>query len=264
MGVIADQDSFYVTGKFGAGSIDAEIYDNGLGYILESLLGAVDVPTGGPTYTHTYTLSQTNQAKSLSLYWKDPDRSYMFALAVVDSLKITVEYTVTFKSKFAKDWASQTQNFTSLGSKFLHQHLQFRLATTVGGLAGASETPLKAFDMTIARNTIYDESLGTLEPPDILSQAISVSGNLQLNLTDDTFRNLMLNGTYNSMEFKLVGAANSSLQMQFPRVSFSQWQPDYTINQIAQQKVQFKANYDSANALDIISTCVLVNTKASY
>lgn len=270
LGNIADQDSFYVTAKMGQGSIDAEIYDKGLGYILESLLGAAPSSSGSGNYTHTFTLSQTNQAKTLSLYWKDPDRSYMFAMAVVDQLKITVapngkvEYSVTFKSRTADDWASQTPSFTSLGQKFLHQHLKFKLATTIAGLSGASNIPLKNLELTIQRNTIFDSVTGTLEPVDILSQAISVEGNLQLNLQDDTYRNLMLNNTYNAADITFLYGTNNSLQFQFPRLNFSEWQPDYGINDIAKQKINFKGNYDAANALDIISTCVLKNQQTSY
>ena len=39
-GNIADQDSFYVTLTKGEGDVDAQLYDQGLGYILGSLLGA--------------------------------------------------------------------------------------------------------------------------------------------------------------------------------------------------------------------------------
>jgi hypothetical protein len=85
----------------------------------------------------------------------------MFAGATVDSLKMTiannaiVAYTVGFKSKTARDWASQTPVYTTLGSKFLQQHLQFRLATAVGGLAAASKTVLKSLELTINRNTEF-------------------------------------------------------------------------------------------------------------
>lgn len=270
LGKIADQDSQYVTFQFGNGSVDAEIYDSGLGFILQSLLGVKDVVTGGGPYTHTYTLSQTNQAQTLSLYWSDPDRSYLFPMAVVDSLKVTVdpkgmvEYTVTFMSRKARDWAVKTPNFTSVGSKFLHQHLQFRLASTVGSLSAASETPLKNLEFTIARNAINDELLGTVEPDDILSQQLGISGMLTLNLTDDTFRSNMLNGTYEAMEIKFVNDANSSLQLQFPRVAFDKWAPDWTLNAIASQKINFTCNYDKANGLDIISTCVLINQYTAY
>lgn len=270
LGNIADQDSFYVTFKIGQGSVDAQIYDTGLGYILMSLLGAIDVPTGGGPYTHTYTLNQTNQAQSLTLYWKDPDRQFAFRLAVIDSLKMTVapkgmvEYAFTIKSKKATDWTGLTPSFTSNGNKFLHQNLAVKLATNVAGIAAATRLNLTTFELDISRNTMYDEVMGTVEPIDVLSQELSVSGNFGLKLEDDTYRLLMRDNTYQSMEVKLFANANSSLQLQFPRVSFDTWQPDYTLGAIATQKVNFKANYDATNGLDIISTAVLINQKSAY
>lgn len=270
LGNIADSDAFFVTFKKGEGSIDSQLFDKALGYILSSLMGAKPVTTGGSPYTHTFTLAQTNQPPTLSLYWKDPDRSYMFAGATVDSLKMTVAqnaivaFTVGFKSKAAKDWTAQTPDYTSLGNKFLQQHLQFRMASAVGGLSGASETLLKNLELTISRNTIFDNPLGTVEVNDILAQELSVAGTLQLNLEDDTLRNNMLGNTYQAAEIKLVGSSSSSLQIQLPRLDFSEWQPDYKLKEIAQQKINFKANYDAANGLDIISTCVLVNGQTSY
>lgn len=270
LGNIADSDSVYVTMRMGEGDIETQLYDYGLGYILSSLLGAVPVTTGGNPYTHTYTLSQTNQPKSLTLYWTDPDRSYVFPLAVVDSLQISVEpsgivnYTVGFKSKGADNFTSQTPSFTSLGSKFLHQHLQFKLADTVGALSAATALSLKSLELTISRNTIFDSVMGTVEPEDILGQQLTVEGTIGLNLEDDTYRNYMLNGTYKAMDITLLRSANSSLQLQFPRVDFTEWEADWTLNEIAKQQINIKGNYDAANALQIISTSILINTKSSY
>lgn len=270
MGNIADSDSIFVTMKMGQGDIESQLYDNALGYILSSLLGNVPVSTGSNPYTHTFTLSNSNQPKSLSLYWQDPDRSYMFPLAVVGSLQMTIEpngivsYTVEFKSKYARDWAAQTPNFTSLGSKFLHQHLQVKLASSIAGLSGATAISLKNLDVTISRNTIFDSVMGTVEPEDVLAQQISVEGSLNLNLEDDTYRNYMLNNTYRAMEIKLNRSTSSQLTLQLPRVDFTEWEPDYTLNEIAKQGINIKANYDSANALDIISTATLINSKSSY
>lgn len=270
LGNIADGDSFYVTMRMGEGEVESQIYDKGLGYILTSLLGAVPTSTGSDPYTHTYTLSQSNQAKSLSLYWTDPDRSYMFPLAVVDSLQISVEpsgivnYTVGFKSKGADGWTAQTPDFTSLGNKFLHQHLQFRLADNVAGLSAATALSLKKFELNISRDTIFDEVTGTAEPEDVLSQSIKVEGSLDLNLEDDTYRNYMLNGTYKSLEAYLFRSSSSSLKIQLPRVGFTEWEPDFAINEIAKQSINFKGFYDSTNALQIISTCELINAKTSY
>lgn len=268
-GVIADSDSNYVTQKMGEGEIEAQIYDKALGVFLSGLLGASPSTGGGPPYTHTYTLSQSNQGKSVSLYWQDPDRDYLFPLGMLNSLSLKVEpnglvnWTIGFMSKTARNWTSQTANFTSLGSKWLHQHLAFKLAANVGSISAATAISLKSLELNINRNTVFDSVLGTVEPEDILNQQLSIDGSIELNVEDDTYRNYMLNGTYRSMEVKLNGGSNSILTMQFPRVDFTEWEPDFSLNEIAKQGIQFKCNYDQANALDIISTCTLTNTQAS-
>lgn len=269
-GVIADSDSKYIVMQMGEGEVEAQIYDKALGAILIGLIGAAPSTGGSDPYTHTYTLSNSNQHKSLSLYWKDPDRSDMYKLAMVDSFQISVEpsglvnYTVGFKSKTARDWTSQTANYTSLGNKFLHQHLSFKLAANVGSLTAATPISLKALELNIAKNTLFDGVMGTIEPEDILNQQLSVEGSITLNLEDDTYRDYMLAGTYRAMEIKLTRSASSDLTLRFPRVDFSEWDRDNALNEITKQTINFKANYDQANALDIISTCILINSQASY
>lgn len=268
MGVLADSDSKFVVSRMGEGEFESNLDDKSLGVILSSIIGTSPVTTGGPTYSHAYTLNNSNQHQSLSVFYQDPDVARLFSLGVVDSLKITVEqdaivmFTVGFKSKVGKDYTLQTANFTALGNKFLHQHLQFRTADTVGALSGASAISVKKFEVTISANTKFDTVLGTVDPEDILGQQFSVEGTIELNKEDETYRNYMLNGTYKSAELKFVRAANSQLQMQFPRVDFSEWEQDRTLNEIVSQTINFKGNYDAANALDIISTCVLTNTYA--
>lgn len=267
-GVLADGDSKFVTMKMGEGEVEAQLYDKVLGAILTGVMGASPSTGGSNPYTHTYTLSNSNQPKSVSLYWKDPDRSVIYPLGTVDSFQMSVEpngivnYTVGFKSKVERDFTSQNTNFTSLGSKFLHQHLQFRLASNIAGLAAATPISLKNLEFSINKNTTFDEVMGTVEPEDILAQQISVEGSIQLNLEDDTYKDYMLNGTYRAMEIYLNGGTSSSLKIQLPRVDYSEWEDDYTLNEIAKQTINFKANYDAANALDIISTCELVNNQA--
>lgn len=270
MGNIADSDSIFVTMKMGEGELESQLYDQALGYFLASVLGAVPVTSGSNPYTHTYTLSSTNQQKTLSLYWTDPDRNFMFPMAVVESLQVSVEpngfveWTVGFKSKGARDWTALTPSYTTLGQKFLHQHTELRLAATVGALSGSTNISLKELELNINRNSIFDSVTGTVEPEDILGQHLSVEASVTLNLEDNTYRNFMLDGTYRALELKLNRSSSSSLTLQFPRVDFSEWEPDYSLNEIAKQSVNLKANYDAANALAIISTATLINTKSSY
>ncbi len=271
LGKIADGDSIYVTEQHGEGDVDVQVYDKAMGLLLASILGAVPVTTGGSPYTQTYTLSQTNQPQSLSVYYQDPDYTKVFRNAVVDKWKMKVamnaivDHTFSFKSKVSADQSvALSPNYTSLGSKFLHQQLRFRLASNIAGLAAATPISLQSLELNIDRNAIFDNALGTLEPEDVLGTQLSVTGTIELNKTDDTYRQLMLAGPYKSMEIKLDGGANSSLQLQFPRVSFTQWEQDRSLDKIVSQKIQFTANYDAANALDIISTAVLVNLQSSY
>lgn len=269
LGVIADGDSKYVTQIRGEGEVEAQIYDKALGAVLTGVMGASPTTTGSNPYTHAYTLANTNQHKSVSLYWKDPDRSEIFRLGMVNTFQLSVEpngfvnYTVGFTSKQARDWTSQTPSYTSLGNKFLHQHVQVRLAAAVGSLAAATPISLKSLELNINKNTMYDSVIGTVEPEDILNQELSVEGSLSLNLEDDTYRDYMTQGTYRAMEIKLFISSSSSLTFQFPRVDFSEWEPDRSLADITTQGINFKANYDQANALDIISTCSLINAQAS-
>lgn len=269
MGKIADSDSKFVTSQRGEGEVESNLDDKNLGIILTSLMGASPVTSGGNPYTHTFTLSQSNQHQSVTVLWNDPDVNRVFPLGVVDSLKITVEpdaivqFTVGFKSKAGRDWSTLTPSYTALGSKFLHQHLIFKLADTIGALGAASAIPLKKLEMTINANTMHDQEIGTAEPTDVLNQQLSVEGELTLLKQDETYRGYMLNGTYKSVDLSLTRvAASSNLQIQLPRVDFFEWEHDRSLNEISSQKINFKANYDAANAQDIISTCVLKNTFA--
>lgn len=270
LGVIADSDSKYVTVRMGEGEVNAQIYDKAMGVILTGLAGAVPSTAGSDPYTHTYTLSNTNQHKSLSLYWEDPDRNLIFPMTMISSYQLSIEpaglvnHTIGFMSKNADDFTNQTASYTSLGSKWLHQHVAVKFAANVGALSAATAVSLKSLELNINKNTTFDNVIGTAEPEDILNQQFTVEGSISLNLEDDTYKDYMLDGTYRAMEIKLNGASNSQLTFQFPRVDFTEWEPDYTLNEIAKQTIQFKANYDVANALDIISTLELINAQASY
>lgn len=268
LGVIADSDSLFVTQKMAQGDVEFDVTDKEIGIILTSLLGSSPTITGGPTYAHTYTLSNSNQHASVTVFYQDPDTAKAYPLGVVDSMKITIEQnaivkgSVTFLSRVGRDYTRQTASFTGIGNKFLHQHLVVKLASSIAGLSGATGISLKKLELEIKSNAKFDSVLGTVEPEDILNQQFSVEGTLELNKEDETYRNYMLGNTYRALDISLIRAANSSLQFQFPRIDFTEWEQDRKLNDIVSQKINFKGNYDSTNALDIISTCVLTNTYA--
>ena len=269
VGKLADSDALFVTQKMAKGEFESNLDDKLAGIILTGIMGASPVTTGANPYTHTYTLSNTNQHQSVSLLYQDIDTAKMYSLGVIDSLKIAVEqngivnFTVGVLSRVGKDWLRQTATFNTLGNKFLHQHLQFRLAAAVGSLAAASPISLKKLELNFTKNSVHDVVLGTVEPEDVLATNFSVEGTIELLKQDETYRDYMLGGTYKSMEVRFErSSVNSQLKMQFPRVDFTEWEQDRKLDDIVSQKINFKANVDNANALDIISTCTLLNTFA--
>jgi len=268
LGRIEDSDANFVVSKYGEGDFEFDLNDKQMGLILTSLLGASPTTTGGPTYAHAYALSNTNTHKTLSLAYKDPDQTKIFPYVLVDGLEITVEPDgiakgkATFKSRVSRDWGTLTPDYTSLGNKFLHQELSFKLASNIAGLAAASSIGLKKLSLNIMANSNFDNETGTVEPSAVLNHQYSVEGEITLNKTDDTYRQLMLNGTYKSVEIAFNRASNSSLVIQLPRVDFSEWEQDRALDEIVGQTLQFKGNYDAANGLASISTCTLTNTYA--
>lgn len=269
VGKLADSDAIFVTQRMAAGEFESNLDDKLAGIILTGLMGASPVTTGANPYTHTYTMSNTNQHQSVSILYQDVDTAKMYSLGVIDSVKIVVEqngivnFTVGCLSRVGKNWARQTATFNALGNKFLHQHLQFRLADNVAGLGAASQISLKKLELNFTKNAVHDVVLGTVEPEDVLATNFAVEGSIELLKQDETYRDYMLAGTYKSMEVRFErSSVNSQLKMQFPRVDFTEWEQDRSLDDLVSQSIQFKANVDNANALDIISTCTLLNTFA--
>lgn len=274
---IEDSEEAFVISNYSQGDFEGEIRDKSFGLILYSLLGSVS--TSGPTdsaYTHAFSLSNTNSHTSLSLTVHDPNTSEFYKLVMLDSLEIKAEldeivkFTASFMGKKGGGTTSASSAYVA-ENKFTKKHVQLRVASTIGGLSGAAVVSLKSLSVTFNKNVILDEVLGTAEPEDILNRQLSIEGELTLNYEDATWKQYMTTPTNRAMEIKfvntdaIIGAStNPSLTMQFPKVDFFDWEPDYSNDDISTQKISFKASRDVANSLASISTCSLVNANSSY
>ncbi len=277
LGRLADSEEAFVTTKYGQGELDAEVRDRSFGIILLALLGT-DTPSApvDSCYTHSFTIANNNQHQSLSLLVEDPNTTELYKLAMLDLLEITaaldeiVKFNVGFMSKQAVTSGAAMATLLA-ENKFTKKHLQLRLADNIAGLGAATPLSVKNLSLKVAKNVMLDDVLGTAEPEDILNQQLSVEGEIELNYEDETWKNYMKAGTNKAMEIKFVNtdatigaSTNPALVFQFPKVDFMEWEPDYSLDEIVKQKISFKASRDVANSLDIISTCQLVNTVASY
>lgn len=274
---IADSEEAFVTTKYGEGDFEGEIRSKSFGLLLYALLGGYSV--SGPSdsaYTHSFTVSQSNQHQSLSLVVDDPNNVELYKLVMLNELEITAEldqivmFSASFMSKCARETGLSVPGVVA-ESKFTKKHLAVKLASDIAGLSGASALSIKSLTLTIGKNVTLDDIIGTAEPEDILNQQLSVEGELTLNYEDETFKNYMKNGTNRAMEIAFVNnddtigaSTRPSLTIQLPKVDFFDWEPTYDNDAIVTQTISFKANRDVANSQEIIHLCRLINDVTSY
>lgn len=84
---------------------------------------------------------------------------------------------------------------------------------------------------------------------------MSIEGELVLNWDDQTYKNYMLNGDRKALRIaleseKLIGASTYGyIEIDLPKVDFFAWEPDASIDDIVNQTINFKANYDLTSGL---------------
>lgn len=277
LGRLEDSEEAFVTTQYSEGDLEGEIRDQSFGLLLYAMLGSLS--TAGPSdsaYTHSFSVNTSNQHQSLSFLVVEPNTTELYKLVMLNSLEIIMEldqvvrYNASFMSKKGN---SSGLSMASLAAenKFTKKHLAFKVASNLAGLSGASALSVKALSLTISKNTFLDDVLGTAEPEDILNRQLAVEGEITLNYEDETWKNYMKDGTNRAVEIKLVNtdatigsSTNPSLTIQMPKVDFFNWEPDYSLEEIATQKISFKGSYDVSGGNAIISTCDLVNTVSSY
>lgn len=273
-GNLADSQDVMVAEKYAEGDIGGQVRDQSFGYFLLALLGSVDSDASGEGYAHTFALTQSNQHQSLTLVKKDAISTEMYELSVLNrlDLRVALDSLVTFTAGImAKSGQASTATVSySDENKFSKKHVKIKVADDVAGLTEASVLDVKTLELTVEKNVERDSAFGTVQPIDYLNKAFSVSGSISLNYEDNTFRDYMLNGSKKSLQIVLSNSdvdlgsgLRPSLTLVLPLVDFD-WSPNYALEDIVSQTINFKGNYDLENNKQIISSCVLVNGKASY
>lgn len=262
--------------EWAEGTIETELNDRAFGLILYAMLGTLQ--TTGPTdsaYTHTYSLQNDNQHDSLTITLADPDRTDQYALAMLDSLEINIvpdemnTIVAGFKSRSGRAVAAASPSYAAF-NKFLGRHTKIKLASVVGGLAAASELSIKSMKISVAKNLLVNSVVGTVWPEDIINQKFEITGEFELDLDDQTYRNLMLDNSYRAMRIQmintdvLIGASSRpTFTLDLARVHFENWEPTRNNDEIVTQKVSFRALFDVTTGT-VVYDCSLINNVSSY
>lgn len=276
LGVIDYGDASYPTEQYAEGEISGEIRDKSIGLLLYSALGACSSAVAETTaYNHTFTISQTNNHQSLAITFDNPVQDVMFKLAMIDSLNFDfslgelAKYTANFMSQPATDTTASASHTAE--NKFVSRHITMKLADNLAGLGAASAISVKNIELSINKNVMRDHVLGTVSPEDIFNQQLKVEGSFELNMTDETYKDLQINNTYKALRIELtnsgvtIGASsNPKIQINLPRVNFFDWEQTRDLGEITTQKINFMALRDLSGGNATISSVVLTNEVTSY
>ena len=278
LGVIEDAHESYIVARYGEGDIAGEIRDASFGLLLYGLLGTVSSAVLETTaYNHTFTLAQTNSHQSLGITMDDPltGQDIEFRLAMLNSLSIEValgeivKYASSFISRPGTD-VSRSATYTA-ENKFTATHARVKIAADLASLDAASALSIKSVKANFGKNVMRDHTLGTATPEEIHNQQFSADGELMLNLENETYKDYMLNNTYRALRIEFINtgitigaSSNPSIQINFPRVHFYDWEADRANDAIGTQKLNFKALRDVSGGNAAVSSIVLTNTATSY
>lgn len=257
------------------GNVEFKVGDVSFGYLLMSLLGSVSTSANGDgTYKHTFTLNNSSQHPSLTLFRSDPQQDYTHANGMIDSLNLNVELgsyfiaDVGFMAKKGVE-ASLTSAYVS-ENEFLPKHMTVKLADNAGDLDSASGICVQRASLNFAKNIVDEQCLGSLEPIDFYNTMISVDGSLEVYYDKKDHRDDLVNDVAKALRIQAVnsdvvigsGSQNPEVTIDLNLVKYQATPIEFDNNNLVKQTIEFKGYYKVDDGA--LTTVELTNTQSSY
>ncbi len=275
-GTIHDTDGSRIVKEWAEGEITGKVRDKSFGLLLLSAFGSVaSVQKGGDAtvYDHTFSVANSNAHQSLTIEAKNDIEQLKYALAVINSLKITaqvgkfVEFSVGIKAK--KGVVGTSSPVYTAENEFIAKHATLKLATNLAGLGSASVINIKSIEMSINKNVDDHEALGSTEPIDYANKDFACEGVIEAVLENTAdFKDAFESGILKAMRVDIKGdavigsASNPELKIDFASVALQDWSRKAGNNEIVTQTIKFKGHYSLADTKMI--EAVLTNLQVSY
>lgn len=276
-GVIEASVGESIVKQWAEGQIKAPIGSKHFPLLLYSILGTKGV--AGPTdsaYTHTLTVAQSSQHNSLTLFVDDPigGQDYIHPLTVPSQVEINYErgqflsYTADL---MAQKGSPQSVNTVAVSeTRFLPQHVVFKIASTQSGLTAASALPIKSARLTIRQNIEPDDVLGNIAPQDFLNKQFEIEGEIEAVWQNESdFKTAAVAGTVKALRFDMINtgavigvSTNPSIRIDLHSVHFQPITREIKVNDMVMQRISFRAHYNETDAKMV--TITAVNDVSSY
>lgn len=265
-----------VLGKHAEGDIEVEAGNNILGAFLYATFGSCSSASFNGAYKHTLSLEESNAHDSLTLTVIDEVDQYQFERAMVNTFDLQVNLgelamaTINMMANAHTDTSGHTASFPDDDYKFSHKDVTLKIASNTAGLDAATGIKIKSLALSINKNLVLDNVLGTVTPNDILNQAFEITGSFELNFESVAYRDYVMDGSYKALRIDLVNSdisigstTNPAFRIDLSRVAFFDWSKDQPNDDLVTQTISFRALYDPTNG-NVVEDCYLVNEVASY
>lgn len=277
-GTIYDSISAYTVLKRAEGDLEANMMANSLGLLLYNIFGTVNSASASGAYNHTFTISESNSHQSLALTIDDPVQDYMYKLAMLESLSISIntgEFATISASFRAKEGVetTATADYTDEDTDkhvFHSRHCTVKFADTTGGLGAASKQEVKSLEINFTKNAIDDEAIHSVEPVDIFNRQFNVDGTVELKYDSSDVRDFALDNTVKAMRIQFeneevdIGTTHPGLKLDMGKVQFDEWERTDDVDEIIDQSITFMPMADPRSDAGPFSSVVLTNNQASY
>ena len=274
-GVLENSHGRRVTQKWYEGSIEGILHADTIGYPLKNIYGAVSTSevVAGTVYNHTFSVAQNITHDTLSVFVKDGDaRQVVVNGCVVNSQSISAEindYVRGTTELIGRDEASDSSTPSyDKEYDFVAKDIEVKIADAEGDLSGATATKVKNLSVDYDLSAIRDHVFGDYTPDNVYNSGITIEGSMELNDTDDTFKDLFEGDGSKYMQIAIIGSQdlgdgnNPSLTFLFHNIQVTGWERSGGNDELVEATVDFQAFYNRADGKQ--SEVDLQNTTASY
>jgi len=273
-GRLEDSESSRVVRKWSEGDVEGIVHADVIGFYLNNIYGdTVSTELEVDVYQHVFNLAQNIKHPSLTFFIKDAGvRQLKIAGGMLTTLEITattdnfVRYTANLLGKEATADVSAIPAL-QVENDFIGKDITVKIATTQGGLTGATALKLKELNVSFETNAEADFVFGSYSPNDIYNKQFSITGSFTKNFEDTVFEDLKQSDDYRYMSITIEGS--QSIGTEFPtivlimnKVSITEHERESGADDLITESVSFKAFYNSVDAKQ--SEITLINSTVSY
>ena len=249
-----------VTQTFIEGEVSGIVHVDTLGWYLANIYGicvSSQVDTSN-AYDHVFSLKQTSQHISLSLFAKDGAvQQVVYSNCMINTLQLNaaIDSQLRFSASFVGAAAASNSDTPSYDTEydFVSRDIVIKVATSEAGLSGATALKAKSFDITWDQGLIRDHVVGAYTPDDVYNSRLMIEGNMVLNFADETFKDYYLGNDELYMSITITGEAdiddgnNPTITILLNKIQFMDWNRTGEPSDLVTQPIAFRAFYNESD-----------------